>query len=90
MTCAELDITKGLPELKDEINDTDERWRKLNEEAAQRERDCEEMLKKLADCSEKLKPIEEIVDKVKKLVKDPVTFGDNVEEGKQAKQHVKV
>lgn len=90
VTCKELDITKGLPEQQDEVDAVDERWKKLNSDLDEREKNCEDVLKKLADCSDQLKPLEELVENTQNLVKSPVLFGADLEKGKEAKEKIKV
>lgn len=90
VTCKELEITRGVPELKDEVDGTNERWDKLNASLDDREKELEDAKKKLDELDEKLKPISELVDEAQKLVKDPVTVGADVEKGKEAKEDANV
>uniref|UniRef100_A0A7M5V1J7 Uncharacterized protein n=1 Tax=Clytia hemisphaerica TaxID=252671 RepID=A0A7M5V1J7_9CNID len=88
ITCKQLDITRGVPELNDEVDATNGRWDKLNADLDDRQKELDEANKKLDELDEKLKPISELVDDVQKLVKDPVTVGSDVEKGKEAKNNV--
>jgi len=90
VTCKELEITRGVPELRDEVDTTNKRWDKLNADLDERQRDLDDANAKLDEIQEKLKPIEEIVDEVQKLVKDPITVGADVEKGKEAKAETEV
>ena len=90
ITCKQLDITRGVPELNDEVDDTNARWGKLSACLDDRQKELDDAHKKLDELDEKLKPISELVDEVQKLVKDPVTVGSDVEKGKEAKENVDV
>ena len=90
VTCKELNIKRGILEQQDEVDATNERWRKLNAELQDRENECEDILKRLADCSDKLKPVEELLDASRNLCKSPPLFGVNIEKGRKTKIRVKV
>ena len=85
-----MNITRGLPELKDEVDGTNKRWDDLNADLEERDKDLENALNKVGEIEEKLKPIEAVVDEVKGLVKEPVLVGANVDDGKKAKDQVQV
>lgn len=90
ITCIELQITRGLPEHKDEVDATNQRWNKLKSDVDERDKDLDDTSKNLSELEDKLKPIEALVDEVKNLVKDPVLVGADVEKGKEAKDHTQV
>lgn len=90
ITCTELQITRGLPELKDEVDSTNKRWDNLNANLDERDKDLDDAIKKIGDLEEKLKPIEAAVDEVQKLIKDPVLIGADVHKGKEAKENTQV
>lgn len=90
VTCKEINLTKGVPEFKDEIDETDSRWKKLNGELENRLTNCNDILKRLSDCSEKMRPMESLLDEIKDLMKAPTRFGDDVGKGKDVKDKIKV
>lgn len=85
-----MQITRGLPEHKDQVDATNQRWDKLNADLDERENDLDDALKHLGVIEEKLKPIEAVVEEAQKLVKDPVLIGADIEKGKEAKKNTKV
>ena len=90
VTCKELNLTKGVPEFKDEIDETDSRWKKLNGELENRLINCNDILKRLSDCTEKMRPMESLLDEIKDLMKAPTRFGGDVGKGKDVKEKIKV
>ena len=90
ITCKELQINKGLPDIQEEVRVTEKRWQQLNQEVEQREWDIGNVLERVEECKKRLQPLQEVVTHVKHMLTHPRPFGDDLEEGRKEIDKVQV